>query len=84
MSQQQQQQQTWVLPSFVCAITGAMRDPVTLVAMPDACKRSYERAAIEQWLSTHNTDPLTSEPLEGLGVGRGSGGLGTMLTTSLP
>ncbi len=54
-----------VLPSFKCPITQSiMRDPVALVAMPPGSK-SYERAAIQDWLSTHGTDPCTSEPWVG-------------------
>lgn len=25
--------------------------------------RAYERAAIEQWLATHDTSPMTNEPM---------------------
>ncbi len=55
-----------VLPSFKCPITKAiMRNPVALAAMPPGSRRSYERAAIEEWLSRNSTDPATSEPSGG-------------------
>ena len=48
-----------VVSSFVCPITQAvMEDPVMT-----ADGHTYERAAIEQWLASHNTSPLTGLPL---------------------
>ena len=44
---------------YACPITHeAMIDPVT-----DALGNTYERAAIEQWLQSHNTSPLTGATL---------------------
>lgn len=49
-----------VLPSyFTCPITqDLIRDPIVL---EDG--HSYEKAAIFQWLTSHNTSPLTNKPL---------------------
>jgi len=53
------QQAAAVVSSFVCPITQAvMEDPVMT-----ADGHTYERAAIEQWLASHNTSPLTGLPL---------------------
>ena len=53
------QQGAAVVSSFVCPITQAvMEDPVMT-----ADGHTYERAAIEQWLASHNTSPLTGLPL---------------------
>ena len=53
------QQGAAVVSSFVCPITQAvMADPVMT-----ADGHTYERAAIEQWLASHNTSPLTGLPL---------------------
>lgn len=47
------------LASFLCPITlEAMRDPVAC-----ADGHSYERAAIESWLSSSNASPMTGAPL---------------------
>ncbi len=44
-----------VIEDFLCPITQSiMSDPVT-----DANGHSYEKAAIEEWLSNHNTSPVT-------------------------
>ena len=47
-------------PQFLCPITGeVMRDPVT------TCDgHAFERAAIERWLTTHRTSPMTGMLLE--------------------
>jgi len=48
-----------VVSSFLCPITQElMADPVIT-----ADGHTYERAAIEQWLESHNTSPLTGLPL---------------------
>jgi hypothetical protein len=48
-----------VPPSFLCPITHAvMRDPVMC-----ADGHTYERSAIQQWLSAHKTSPLTNAEL---------------------
>jgi len=45
--------------SYLCPITHVvMSDPVI-----DHEGNSYERSAIEQWLSSHNTSPITRQPL---------------------
>ena len=45
---------------YVCPITAEiMSDPVCL-----SDGFTYERAAIAQWLETHNTSPKTGAPLE--------------------
>ena len=45
-----------------------MMCPISLEVMEDpvmcADGHSYERSAIIEWLSTHNTSPVTNEPLE--------------------
>ena len=44
---------------YACSLTHeAMIDPVT-----DALGNTYERAAIKQWLQSHNTSPLTGATL---------------------
>ena len=49
----------YVPSSFICSITqDLMVDPVMT-----SDNHIYERSYIEQWLSTHNTSPLTNEPL---------------------
>ena len=47
-------------PQFLCPITGEiMRDPVT------TCDgHAFERAAIERWLQSHRTSPMTGMRLE--------------------
>jgi interleukin-1 receptor-associated kinase 4 len=46
-------------PSYLCPITGLlMEHPVTT-----ANGNTYEYAAIAQWLSSHNTDPVTNAAL---------------------
>ncbi len=46
--------------SFYCPITfDLMRDPVLL----GNTGHTFERAAISDWLQTHNTDPLTNQRL---------------------
>ncbi len=46
--------------SVICPITREqMRDPVIIVETSN----TYEREAIEQWLETHNTDPLSGVEL---------------------
>ena len=48
-----------VVSSFFCPITqDVMADPVIT-----SDGHTYERAAIEQWLASHNTSPLTGLPL---------------------
>jgi len=56
----QQPQATSVMPSLLCPITmELLLDPVF------TCDgHTFERAAIERWLETKNTSPLTGEPLE--------------------
>ena len=45
--------------SFICRITTrVMEDPVV---GPSGC--TYERSAIEEWLDTHDTCPLTGKEL---------------------
>ena len=39
-------------------VQAQMKDPVIA-----ADGHSYERAAIEEWLQTHSTSPVTSQPL---------------------
>ena len=47
-------------PEFMCPITGEiMREPVTT-----ADGHVFERSAIERWLATHSTSPMTGMPLE--------------------
>ena len=47
-------------PQFLCPITGElMREPVTT-----ADGHVFERSAIERWLATHSTSPMTGMPLE--------------------
>lgn len=47
------------LPEFTCPITcKLMQDPVCTVD-----GQAYERAAIQQWLASHTSSPLTGEPL---------------------
>ena len=47
-------------PDFICPITfEVMSDPVMA-----ADGHAYERAAIERWLATKSTSPLTGEELE--------------------
>eukprot|EP01050_Picozoa_sp_SAG11_P020528 SAG11_NODE_3474_length_2426_cov_1.681564_2_plen_376_part_00 len=49
------------LSAFICPITHAvMRDPVV-----DSEGNSYERAAIEKWLRSHGSSPVTRSPLCG-------------------
>jgi Mg-chelatase subunit ChlD len=49
---------TDVPSEFLCPITyEVMMDPVTL-----SDGHTYERTAIEQWLQTHNTSPLSNRP----------------------
>jgi len=46
-------------PQFMCPITGEiMRDPVTT-----ADGHTFERRAIERWLLTHGSSPMTGAPL---------------------
>ena len=46
-------------PQFLCPITGdVMRDPVTT-----ADGHAFERTAIERWLLTNSTSPMTGAPL---------------------
>ena len=48
-----------VSPQYLCPITGEiMEDPVTT-----ADGHAYERAAIAQWLSNHDTSPVTNAQL---------------------
>ena len=48
-----------VPPQYLCPITGeVMEDPVTT-----ADGHAYERAAIAQWLSNHDTSPVTNAQL---------------------
>uniref|UniRef100_A0A7S2NCN3 RING-type E3 ubiquitin transferase n=1 Tax=Haptolina brevifila TaxID=156173 RepID=A0A7S2NCN3_9EUKA len=55
---------TSVPVDYLCPITyELMRDPVLLTD-----GTTYERAAIEQWLQTHNTSPATNQPLTSLMV----------------
>ena len=52
-------------PTICCPITcDVMTDPVILA---ETCQ-TYERAAIEQWLASHNTSPLTGLPLSTHGL----------------
>ena len=47
-------------PQFLCPITGEiMREPVTT-----ADGHVFERTAIERWLKTHSTSPMTGMSLE--------------------
>ncbi|EOD17969.1 hypothetical protein EMIHUDRAFT_61507, partial [Emiliania huxleyi CCMP1516] len=49
---------------FICPITTEiMSDPVVA-----ADGQSYERSAIERWLATKSTSPLTSAELESKGL----------------
>ncbi|CAM6081727.1 unnamed protein product [Calypogeia fissa] len=58
-----------VPPEFVDCITQeVMQDPVIT-----ADGHSYERAAIERWLKTHDTSPITGEVLPAPQEGYGSG-----------
>jgi len=51
-------------PQFLCPITGeVMRDPVTT-----SDGHAFERAAIERWLATHHTSPMTGERLAHTGL----------------
>ena len=53
-----------VPPSFMCPISHeVMRDPVTL-----SDGHSYERTAIERWLTTNDTSPMTGAALKGTDV----------------
>ena len=47
-------------PQFLCPITNElMQDPVT------TCDgHAFERLAIERWLRSHQTSPMTGMPLE--------------------
>jgi len=48
-----------VPPQFLCPITGeVMREPVTT-----ADGHAFERRAIERWLLTHSSSPMTGAPL---------------------
>ena len=51
-----------ILPSFLCPITSdVMIDPVII----SATGQTFERSAIERWLSTNDTCPLTRTQLHG-------------------
>ena len=46
-------------PQFLCPITGElMREPMTT-----SDGHAFERSAIERWLATHSTSPMTGMPL---------------------
>ena len=52
-------EEEWEMIELVCPISlEVMKDPVIT---PDG--HTFDRAPLEQWLSTHSTNPLTNRPL---------------------